>query len=87
MRENGRPKETVKVSSSSLCPSKAHLYGVRQPRQPSTELSWPGQSFIFFFLSNLIQPNVYIKLVESSRGGEERGRARGVRGGEGGEGG
>lgn len=74
------------MSSSSLCPSKAHLYGVRQPRQPSTELSWPGQSFIFFFLSNLIQPNVYIKLVESSRGGEERG-GRGGRGGgeEGGE--
>ena len=72
------------MSSSSLCPSKAHLYGVRQPRQPSTELSWPGQSFIFFFLSNLIQPNVYIKLVESSRGGEERGGggARGSRGGE-----
>ena len=74
------------MSSSSLCPSKAHLYGVRQPRQPSTELSWPGQSFIFFFLSNSIQPNVYIKLVESSRGGEERGGGRGgirevVRGG------
>lgn len=76
------------MSSSSLCPSKAHLYGVRQPRQPSTELSWPGQSFIFFFLSNLIQPNVYIKLVESSRGGEERGGgARGSRGGEEGGGG
>lgn len=74
------------MSSSSLCPSKAHLYGVRQPRQPSTELSWPGQSFIFFFLSNSIQPNVYIKLVESSRGGEERGGgARGDKGG--GEGG
>ena len=70
------------MSSSSLCPSKAHLYGVRQPRQPSTELSWPGQSFIFFFLSNLIQPNVYIELVESSRGGEEGGG-----GGEGVEGG
>ena len=70
------------MSSSSLCPSKAHLYGVRQPRQPSTELSWPSQSFIFFFLSNLIQPNVYIKLVESSRGGEERGGGgRGGRGG------
>lgn len=78
------------MTSSSLCPSKAHLYGVRQPRQPSTELSWPGQSFIFFFLSNLIQPNVYIKLVESSRGGEKgggRGRkgGRGVRGSRGGE--
>lgn len=70
------------MPSSSLCPSKAHLYGVRQPRQPSTELSWPGQSFIFFFLSNLIQPNVYIKLVESSRGGEERG-GEGKKGGEG----
>ena len=70
------------MSSSSLCPSKAHLYGVRQPRQPSSELSWPGQSFILFFLINLIQPNVYIKLVELSREGEERGRggARGARG-------
>ena len=68
------------MSSSSLCPSKAHLYGVRQPRQPSSELSWPGQSFIFFFLIKSIQPNVYIKLVESSRGGEERGGARGARG-------
>lgn len=79
------------MSSSSLCPSKAHLYGVRQPRQPSTELSWPSHSFIFFFLFNLIQPNVYIKLLESSRGrrggGEEKGGRGGVRGGEGGGGG
>ena len=44
--------------------------------------SYPGRAKVsfFFFLSNLIQANVYIKLVESSRGGEERGGARGVRG-------